>query len=96
MIYVAAVLALIGLVAGFGFRLKVLLAMLALCIVVSVIAGVVNYTGLTQMATTTALALSLLQTSYFFGAVTRAMMGTRLNSTRASPSSFSKSSKLIR
>ena len=90
MTYMAAVLALIGLVAGLGFRLKVLLAMLALCIVLSVIAGVGNDIGLARMAMTTALALGVLQCGYFIGTIIRAVMELRLTSTRPARSAFSK------
>lgn len=90
MIFMAAVLALVGLVAGFGFRLKVLLAMLALCIALSVASGVANHMDFPRMATTTALALSLLQFGYFLGAILRAIIEPRLASIRPSRSEFSK------
>jgi hypothetical protein len=67
--YAAIALAIIGLLIGLAFRLRVLLALVALLLVVSIAFAVGHGFGFLNTALTILIAQTILQTSYFLGLV---------------------------
>jgi hypothetical protein len=76
--YAALALAVLGLVLGVAFRLKVLLLFLALLVIVSAIFAIGTGWGFPGTLLTIFVAQSIVQVSYFVGVVGRSMMTERL------------------
>jgi hypothetical protein len=68
--YAAIALAIMGLIAGTMFRLRVLLLLVALLLLVSVVVAVSGRFGFLNTALTILIAQAIFQTSYFLGLVT--------------------------
>jgi hypothetical protein len=74
--YAAIVLAVVGLVTGIMFRLRVLLALVALLFLASVAVGVGSGFGFLKTLLTVLAAQTILQTSYFLGLVVAAIFSS--------------------
>jgi hypothetical protein len=75
--YAALALAVLGLVLGLAFRLKVLLLFLAMLVIVSAVFAVRTGWGFPGTLLTILVVQSIVQASYFAGVVGRSMMADR-------------------
>ncbi|NOJ43686.1 hypothetical protein [Bradyrhizobium australiense] len=72
MVYAAAILALIGFATGLWFRLRFLLAILALLLLLSIFFSISSGFGFLDTALTIMAAQTITQAGYFLGLVARA------------------------
>lgn len=78
--YAALALAILGVVLGVAFRLKVLLLFLALLIIVSAVFAVGRGWNFSGTLLTIMVVQTIVQASYFLGILGRSMLGAKLRS----------------